>query len=54
MAALRRNYQRISGQFKAQQDRMLTIQSEMDKIELTKSKHEKEKEEIKDSWSNDV
>ena len=33
---------------------MHTMQSELDKIELTKSKYEKEKTEIKEQWSNDV
>ena len=33
---------------------MLTMQSEIDKVELTKSKYEKEKEEIKGQWGNDV
>lgn len=33
---------------------MLTMQSEIDKVELTKTKYEKEKEEIKGQWDGDV
>ena len=33
---------------------MLTMQSEIDKVELTRSKYEKEKEEIRGQWNTDI